>query len=746
MLPVPAAVSRTRYRVLTCVCCALLLCVLSFWREDTSLEYSQRHAPSREPEFRAPSPSSRPRVALDHAEEAGAPWVRAPAAPIVSAAATGVSGPVSSVCNPRSLHCGCLKTWNISSSCSDSQSTLPRLILHVEGAWRAAAVVAEDEGSSTAADFYGGGPRGGLHACRRSMCDVYLLRERVSSPDIQFFTGLPSGGYVSRAAPMFLMGGSSSYSRAEPRERLFYSGFFSDIDDARVANVSDARLAPTFHAPATFLSLGLSLSQRNLGLIALVAPPWSDPAVQSSPDFGSWGVDALGAAYKDEQAIASSACMEGSPTAVVLRACVVSRARFLLVPADGGAAAAVYEALAAGVVPVMPRGAGAGPLADLPRSAAVWADDFASAGALRAALEAASASTDAFSFYFTWKRAPLPELFLRRLRHSYATAFCDACDLAVEDSAHILPSTGAEPKAGGPLHGPVRLPRCAMQRLDRPFLQRDWLLRPPNGYNTTVYVIARSDSPRLPAFRRRLTAAGLGAHLVIGFDRSNMTSDDMACWASDSPADTRDKFGPSTSEIANGAATFAALWAIFQSGEPGLIIEDDVIFRDFWHEKYPLLMDQVPLYPKEEKGQPRRVGDVWDALWLSIFQNQEPPLLGEPVLNPPDWYAARHNVSLPYLFNQMHGSRGCSAYIVTPRGATKLLNSMPLRFPFDHQINYAFKESWLTILHTRPPLIQEAAFVPGFVFNESDGWNPSVSLLGEDRKRRPGVPRQRRRL
>ena len=756
-------------------------------------------------------PASPKRIPLDEAESSGnAPWLGIPAniafrgdpnpdpnssgvninIGIGIGIGIGITSKTLPKCNPRSLRCGCLKAWNITttSACNgggdaftlttDTRTAtttkdtivttttiktrtttpplLPHFVLKVDGSWAwaaaAAAAAAESSDGNNGDTDDAAGPRGGLYACRRATCDVILTSDGKSTPrmpDIQLFTSaVPSSGnnkftryenHFELSAPMFLMEGASPSLHGESKERLFFSGFFSEIDDGRFTNVSDLSLAPTFESPAAFQEHGLPLEKRDANnfIIALARPPWSAPELPP-PHFGDWGVNELGATFEAAAAItASPACTKDRNR----RACLLQRARFLLIPADGGAAAAVYEALAAGVVPVMPRGGAPGPLADLPRSAAVWADDFATPEALRASLTNTGASHDTFATFFTWKAAPLPAPFLARLESSYANAFCAACDLAAAEASEILPVRGPVGNPTGGEAGTARLPRCVAQRLrDAPSIERDWAPTPAGGIlNQSVYVIARSDSPRLPAFRRRLAAAGLGGHLVIGFDRANMSVDDMNCWAADSPIDSRTKFGPSGAEIANGAATYAALWDIYKTGNAGMIIEDDVVFLDGWRENYRRVMEQLNFIPLEDtKYAQKLTSGNWDAVWMSSFEGKHPGGETPKMIDPPVWYAARHGVNESMeRFNiiQQHGSRGCSAYIVTARGARKLLNDMPLRFPFDHQFNKQFENSnWITVLHTLPPLITEAVWVKGFVMNASDGW---ASLLGEDRKRRP---------
>jgi len=619
-----------------------------------------------------------------------------------------------------------------------------------------------------------------------------------SAAHVQLFTGMQGGGSITTphaVVPFFLVEGAAP--PLHPRALPYFSGVLADASSVW-ASGADVALAPTFAPVEVFFEPPEDYwAKKGLGdlLLTLPRPPWSGapPPLPSSPLEG-------GATPQDSAAGATAPPPLSPPTPLEssratlhcasegalrpgddVRACVLRHAFFIACPSDGGVVECVWEALAAGAVPVVPYTAppyGAdphSPLYDLPREAAVWMDDYVSHQQLHAHLAASAASESAYAAHFSWKSSASATRHLQaRLQHSYATAVCDACDLAVEHARNIFPLPPSA-MAGISSAGRPRLQRCVAERLLggpaglEEHIARHWLPVPEGGVtDLPVYVIARSDSKRLPGLRERLQAVGLGAHLVLGFDKKNMSEADLACWgaASDMDPGVSKSFYPSSSEISHGAASAAALLDIYQSGLPGLLIEDDIMFLEGFKEDLAGIRAAIDAFHFPED---RTVGGhgasllSWDLAWLSCFEAGEKWVLsetGERVYIdslgcPPELSftqcrfadnVRRFNLTRPFnveqcrahpekLFVQASGSAGGAAYLASPRGAAKLLNGLPMHWPQDHQINYANGRDWMAILHPRACRVMEMQFAITLEGLEGDGTEASV--LGEDRKNRP---------
>jgi hypothetical protein len=265
----------------------------------------------------------------------------------------------------------------------------------------------------------------------------------------------------------------------------------------------------------------------------------------------------------------------------------------------------------------------------------------------------------------------------------------------------------------------------------------------------------------MPGIRKRLAAVGLGAHFVSGFDRRNMSAAELDCWS----AHTRHHvyrntdFEPSSAEVAHMAASAAVFWEVFNTGAPALLVEDDATFMEGFAADLPAMRAAIGAYDFEEHsaGLPPGARPPADLAWLSCFE-------GGPRIVQPDGchsiqcrfaaFNAKYNLSRPFsvaaaranpngLFNQFHGSAGCTAYIAFPRGARKLLGALPAAYPLDIQMNRVFSRDWLTILHMWSCRVMEMKFASWY-----DGFTDFLpeeieSLVGEVRSttKRPDMRR-----
>ncbi len=200
---------------------------------------------------------------------------------------------------------------------------------------------------------------------------------------------------------------------------------------------------------------------------------------------------------------------------------------------------------------------------------------------------------------------------------------------------------------------------------------------------------------------------------IVEFDRDNLTDAMKSCfhpasWDLLSPSSTsprklkRHPLGkPIASrlrptQISVVTKHYFALYLAAHEAGPSLILEDDVLLRNGFRKHLQTLHRELA----KQRGLAFDVVMVGGCLKMYAQRKR---------------YAAKKLTD--HLYEKQE-ARCAHAYVVSPRGAQRILNSMPLTLPIDFQLSTAFKEEDLTVLWVEPWLAVQGDIDGGCVTEE----------------------------
>jgi GR25 family glycosyltransferase involved in LPS biosynthesis len=193
--------------------------------------------------------------------------------------------------------------------------------------------------------------------------------------------------------------------------------------------------------------------------------------------------------------------------------------------------------------------------------------------------------------------------------------------------------------------------------------------------------------------KQQLASVGLHASLLAGFDREQLDADTAACWYPQSPFESRSVMQERSSlglgEVSLAAKHFVGYLDVLRRGLPyALFLEDDVVFNAAsFHDKLRNATAALP------------VG--WDMLFLGGCR--EPP---------------SRAAKAAAVVHPQSGAWGSFAYLVSDQGALKMLQSLPLRWPVDFQINAAVHELGLRVFCASELIVRHEEAGPSLLESE----------------------------
>jgi GR25 family glycosyltransferase involved in LPS biosynthesis len=319
--------------------------------------------------------------------------------------------------------------------------------------------------------------------------------------------------------------------------------------------------------------------------------------------------------------------------------------------------------------------------------AIVNASSFASADDLADHLASAQAEPAVLEIHQQWRRVPFGANLSAALQNLPARLPCQVCDYVIEHQQRFSVVRGAMGSA-------LVMPACLAPLYSQPHLPvvYDWAAAELQvEQRLPVYVASLSTATdRHTRLKQQLASGGLRASLLTGFDKAQLDEQTAACWYPQSPFEGRSVMKERKSlglgEVSLAVKHFVGYLDIIRRGlRYALILEDDVSFDSAsFHASLHNATAALP--------------NGWDMLFLGGCR--EPPSRTAKAI------AAVHSQS---------GAWGSFAYLVSEQGVFKMLQSLPLRWPIDFQINAAVQELGLRVFCTSELIVRHVDAGPSFL-------------------------------
>ena len=514
----------------------------------------------------------------------------------------------------------------------------------------------------------------GLRSCARSFCDVRHGDFNRSDVDANVYSVLDPTGQKYPALGKILVGVAleSPLRFAGLDYAAFPYYFHTGVSHRR----GKMELHTTYNNywPAQFRSRGAPFAEKRNALLAVYSNCESQARNRLIEEVGALTpVESLGRCHQNaEVAAVLPRCANlprGGRTVWQQSECLLHHYKFYLAVENTREpdyiTEKLWQGLRAGAVPIY---LGAPNVRHfVPDDSVIFVDDFASVAKLVAHVKRALADEALYERHLAWKRAPLPGRFVNSaIARSQDGLLCAICD-------RIAPEIG---RTFGPLAGAhgasVTLPPCIARALvaGEFALVRGWAIASPGWQapglellQKTYVISVKAAGLRQEALRRQLTELGLGADLVAPFDNLGFITDqDLFCWqprsrVSEHPPVDREI---SANELSVAMKHVAAAWDIFRSGVPfALVLEDDVLLSHRFGVSLAASIAEAPA--------------GWDYIFIGGCYNLQSVYWGGVKVTDKLWRVVR--------------SRCAHAYLMSFKGALRLLETLPLRYAFDFQLS-----------------------------------------------------------
>lgn len=347
----------------------------------------------------------------------------------------------------------------------------------------------------------------------------------------------------------------------------------------------------------------------------------------------------------------------------------------------------LWQGLRAGSVPVY---LGAPNIRDfLPHpDAAVLIDDFSSLAELAAYIKNASINETLYNRHLKWKREPLPDRFVELVvKKPIDAIYCQVCDTISQRYGHDLgPISVSRNKT-------ITLPPCifhSLANLRHPIV-RNWVGPQYSTHNNiNIYVLTvQTAQARQKFMKLQLASQNVSVDLVTGFDVNDTTVDTFACWAPRSTLDPRPQHTTrhiGSSELSLAMKHSLAAWDMLrQERNVSIVLEDDASLHSNFVQHAVKAMAEAP--------------PNWDLIILGTCFGLRASSTSQRVS------------TLLWRAPAKSPTRCTHALMWSRAGAKKMLQSLPLRWPIDFQINMATNLAKWQVFWLEPPQsTQSSAF------------------------------------
>jgi GR25 family glycosyltransferase involved in LPS biosynthesis len=272
----------------------------------------------------------------------------------------------------------------------------------------------------------------------------------------------------------------------------------------------------------------------------------------------------------------------------------------------------------------------------------------------------------AYNEHLRWRQVDFSKQFLSQFSHSMSTMFCDICESVARRKAHLqcfndLMQRNTSLQAIGHSGEAAKL-----RKIDAIYV---------TNYSPLVERLQLMD-----AFLKNLHVSGKA---ILTFDASNLNMKDLECMNPFNHSDLGHRSWLMERKLTDGEISlfvkhFRALYDVIQSNfSAALVFEDDAYVFPRYEMNFKRVLTYVMM----------KVPSDYDLLFLggcadatcsfSRFSRT---------------FQVKVEPGRPYV--------GTHAYIVSRQGALKMMKTLPMRWPYDNQIDLFA----LNVFHTEPPL------------------------------------------
>jgi len=531
----------------------------------------------------------------------------------------------------------------------------------------------------------------GLHRCRRSLCNVSHHVTPVPPPHAKLFSIINAAETKADAGGSILVGVALESRCNKPSHVLPGFRYWFDLGVSYARGHLDLASSYNNYFPAQLSSRGAPFAAKRDALCFMHSNCIPAHRNKMFDQFANLtAVESFGSCKNNANlggVLPQCAALPHTGSTVwSQKECMMHHYKFALAIENSRdmdyITEKLWQPLRAGAVPIY---WGAPNVRDfLPHpDAAILVEDFSSIADLVAYVKRVGADQQLYEKHMKWKDAPLPQPFVDLIvRRPVDAIFCQACDAVAERYGHSLgPVVGAR---GGGVHVPPCI-RKSIEVLSDP-ITRSWQPTPAGaadpGFRTYV-VSAKAAGQRHAFMAGQLAKLEIGADLVLGFDGADISNETRLCWAPMSLLDSRTMFdgmmGPKVVSLA--MKHVLAVWDLFDSGGNAIVVlEDDAMLIDNFVTNTKAAIAAAPA--------------GWDLIVLGscfgILADSAEPRLGG------------------ILARAQNCSRCTHALMWSYDGAKKLLESLPLRWPLDLQLNMAGKDRSWNCYWLEPPIAKQS--------------------------------------